>query len=280
MHILTYRSYYYISSEYSVFTLKKHSITPALSCIEAYKESRRVNLIWAVRDASMLVFFLENAKLDERGLNLIFYTGKEELPETIENFNVTAHVKIIRERPDLSILLPNIIEYFERRRNCCASSKTNMNGHCKDKKTPILEDIESGIDIENGSKQNLPQARVLSSTVDALEEFPVKGRRMHIRHSLWNTSCSYHLGDTHNDNGNFDADVHVSTKFGMKEEKLWGKNYQHTETSRQYVKYEMPDENLERWGLMYCGSRNLLLGSLIEESKTLNLPLHEEAFDW
>jgi hypothetical protein len=247
---------------------QKHSITPALSCIEAYKESRRVNLIWAVRDASMLVFFLENAKLDERGLNLVFYTGKEELPETIENFNVTAHVKIIRKRPDLSILLPNIVEYFERRHNSCTSSNTNMNSCCKDKKSPILEDIESGIglsfdhdDDDEQSKQDLRRARLLPSTIAALEESS-KGQGAYKRHSLWKTN---HHNDVHD---------------GMKEAKLWDANYQHTETSRHYVKYDMPDEKLERWGLMYCGSRNPLLDSLVKESKTLNIPLHEEAFDW
>ena len=89
-------------------------ITPALSAIENYRESRRCNLIWSVRDASILVFFLENAKLDEKALNLIFYTGKDPLPDTIENYNLSnAHVEIIKGRANISCLIPNIINYFE-----------------------------------------------------------------------------------------------------------------------------------------------------------------------
>jgi len=89
-------------------------ITPALSAIENYRESRRCNLIWSVRDASMLVFFLENAKLDEKALNLIFYTGKVALPDTIENYNISnTHVEIIKDRANIKCLIPNIINYFE-----------------------------------------------------------------------------------------------------------------------------------------------------------------------
>lgn len=51
-------------------------ITPALSVIRAHKTSRRVNLIWAVRDPAMLEFFLERFELDNHAWNLIFYTGK------------------------------------------------------------------------------------------------------------------------------------------------------------------------------------------------------------
>ena len=99
-------------------------ITPALSVIEAFKQFRRVNLIWAVRDASMLIFFLENAKLDEKGLNLIFYTGKDHLPETITNFNVHAHVKIIKECPSLSYVILNNIEHLDKTHQVNDTDKT------------------------------------------------------------------------------------------------------------------------------------------------------------
>ena len=90
-----------------------------MSAIEAHRDSRRINLIWVVRDASMLVFFLENAKLDEKGLNLIFYTGKESLPDSTgkyhQHFNDGAqHIKIINGRPDLSYVIPNIIEFVDK----------------------------------------------------------------------------------------------------------------------------------------------------------------------
>lgn len=51
-------------------------ITPALSIIQSFKDSCCTNLIWAVRDVSVLEFFLEHMYLDHEGWNLIFYTGK------------------------------------------------------------------------------------------------------------------------------------------------------------------------------------------------------------
>ena len=86
-------------------------ITPALSIIRAHKDSRRTNLIWAVRDVSMLEFFLEHMYLDHDGWNLIFYTGKAPLNPALEELNT--NVRIIKSRPDLSITIPNIIYGIE-----------------------------------------------------------------------------------------------------------------------------------------------------------------------
>ena len=53
-------------------------------------------------------FFLEHMYLDHDGWNLIFYTGKEPLPPgIIEDYN--ANVRVVRGRPQLSSLIPNII---------------------------------------------------------------------------------------------------------------------------------------------------------------------------
>jgi predicted ferric reductase len=252
-------------------------ITPALSCIESYKESRRVNLIWTVRDASMLVFFLENAKLDEKGLNFIFYTGKEELPETIENFNVSAHVKIIHKRPNLSILLPKIIAYFERRNT--NTVPTNTVAVSKDKNSPTLKGVEngSGLSLDDNDKdveQDVSLEQVLAPSTDAALEESVRESSKHRktpgpRHSIWNTNSKHIVLsdeiDTLHDN-----------------DELWDEinKPRPIETSAQFVKTGMSNEKLEHWGFMYCGSRNPLLDSLVKESKTLKIPLHEEAFDW
>jgi hypothetical protein len=227
-----------------------------------------VNLIWTVRDPAMLVFFLENAKLDEKGLNFIFYTGKEELPETIENFNVSAHVKIIHKRPDLSILLPKIIAYFERRNNAVALSKTNI-VQCKDKNSPTLEDVEKGIGLSIELEQDASQERVLPSTDAASEKFSKNPRTPGPRHSVWTTNSKHIV-----------PSLEITTLHDNDE--LWDEDNQPhpIETSAQFVKTGVSHEKLEHWGLMYCGSRNPLLTSLVKQSKTLNIPLHEEAFDW
>jgi len=86
-------------------------ITPALSVIRAHKDSRRINLIWAYRDPSMLEFFLEHLYLDHEGWNLIFYTGKQPLNPVLEELNT--NVKIIKSRPSLPHVIPNIIHGIE-----------------------------------------------------------------------------------------------------------------------------------------------------------------------
>lgn len=86
-------------------------ITPALSVIREMKETRRCNLIWATRDSHMLEFFIKHAEFDDNGWNLVFYTGKEPLLG-IEDVVVTSNgatVYIIRDRPKLNWIIPNII---------------------------------------------------------------------------------------------------------------------------------------------------------------------------
>lgn len=62
----------------------------------------------------MLVFFLKSAKLDPKGFNLIFYTGSEVLPDTIENYNGNVNLTIIRERPNVQHIIPNIIQDIDK----------------------------------------------------------------------------------------------------------------------------------------------------------------------
>jgi len=86
-------------------------ITPALGAINAFKDSRRVNLIWAVRDPEMLEFFLKHLYLDHDGWNLIYYTGKQPLCADLESTNT--NIRIIRGRPKLSSVIPNVVYGIE-----------------------------------------------------------------------------------------------------------------------------------------------------------------------
>lgn len=91
-------------------------ITPAISVIRKHQDTRRSNLIWAVRDPHMLEFFLKHGEFSTRGWNLVFYTGKAPLYIGDSNQVVTengALVHIIRKRPDFPNLVPNIIYSIE-----------------------------------------------------------------------------------------------------------------------------------------------------------------------
>ena len=54
-------------------------ITPALALIKLYSKTRRVNLIWMVREPSLLEFFLNTVEFSNDAFTLIYYTGNEAL---------------------------------------------------------------------------------------------------------------------------------------------------------------------------------------------------------
>ena len=55
----------------------------------------------------MLEFFLERFELDSEAWNLIFYTGREPIMPALDQLHT--NVRIIKSRPDLESILPNII---------------------------------------------------------------------------------------------------------------------------------------------------------------------------
>lgn len=91
-------------------------ITPAISVMRKHKDTRRSNLVWAVRDPHMLEFFIKHGYFSIRGWNLVFYTGKQPLyigdsEEIITGSGAIVH--IIRARPNFADLLPNIMYSIE-----------------------------------------------------------------------------------------------------------------------------------------------------------------------
>lgn len=290
-------------------------ITPAISAIEAYKKNRRVNLVWTCRDASMLVFFLENAKLDTKGFNIIFYTGKDQLPPTIANCNAQdAHLRIVRERPNLHHVIPNIIrtidEFLENKNpeHCnavrLAQNSADMseieNSTCspqifkdvsniqysEEMHACLKDDCNLQNDNENrASKQDihsmasstdgccpskLKEKQAVNSTrrvsvatfgVYAKAEQEERNKRL----STWTTLLD-------------EEEIRVSS-FESAIPKSQLRVWEEDKSSKDYIK-SMPSSSLKRWGFLYCGGRNPVLGSLIKESKDLGIPLHEEAFDW
>uniref|UniRef100_A0A7S2HFP6 Calmodulin n=1 Tax=Octactis speculum TaxID=3111310 RepID=A0A7S2HFP6_9STRA len=87
-------------------------ITPALSCLSALGGSRRTNLIWICRDPSLIEFFVPVVTWPESGWALIYYTGKNPL-ELPSDFQMPGNAKIIRGRPQLNFLIPELINSIE-----------------------------------------------------------------------------------------------------------------------------------------------------------------------
>ena len=126
-------------------------ITPAMSIITTYKETRRANLIWVCRDASLLEFYLDKCRFDDDGWTLVFYTGKRKLQ--LPN-QLAPTVLIFHGRPDLPHIVREIIVGVE-----------SGNGLPED----LLVDAEAledaSITHNNGGWQSLPVAARIQALV-------------------------------------------------------------------------------------------------------------------
>jgi predicted ferric reductase/Ca2+-binding EF-hand superfamily protein len=85
-------------------------ITPAVACLQNYKEERQCNLIWCCRDAALVQFYVHNIEFDDDGFTLIYYTGKTPLQIDID---IPDNMRIMQRRPKLVDEIPAIIESVE-----------------------------------------------------------------------------------------------------------------------------------------------------------------------
>ena len=135
-------------------------ITPALSVIRAHKDSRRCNLIWVVREAEMLEFFLERFELDHEGWNLVFYTGLEPLLGPLQQLGAMKNVHIIRGRPDLQNIIPNIIFGIESGNGL---PEKCMLSH-KDTVVELLAERLQQLDVQASSSRNNEPGSLMTMT--------------------------------------------------------------------------------------------------------------------
>jgi ferric-chelate reductase len=343
-------------------------ITPALSAVEAFRDSRRINLIWAVREADMLVFFLKNAKLDHKGFNLIFYTGKDPLPSTIENHNSNANLQIIRQRPNISGLIPNIIRYIDQHgksehEEAIPDKKELALALVKEQSDRIL--VRDGavslsvrdrvaeltdyaaelgyslielvgpldtVDEARGSKKAKKSTRKTVQLPDGTNDLEsietvrkAKGKGSHSTVVLDPDVADPGISTPYIDRDNQAADLIMAKINGFNQRaseilrqydaqcdcpadhivyphhrhSIWRTNnfckmvddsraepaarrpniWESDPAARLHVK-RMALDDLETYGLMYCGGRSPLLEAVQKEAKDLNVVLHQEAFDW
>ena len=233
-------------------------ITPALSVIRAHKDSRRINLFWAVRDHHLLEFFLRHLYLDHQGWNLIFYTGKKKLQRSSIHVLASTNVCIIEGRPKLNEVIPNIIygiesglglpeRYSEEHRVEIFSILVDRflaseNGSVRD----VAEDISgpaSGLSPEMPSQELDTLAPCRGLTPD-----PVL-RRSVSTSNLDNIEMGFHPWRCHED-------------------------------AKEYVKSLDRKLILSAWGIFYCGGAKPVLKDLRKISDEFGIRLHVESFAW
>ena len=90
-------------------------ITPAIALIVGEQSStKRIHLIWACRDASLIEFYLKNVRFDETAWTLIYYTGKR--PLVLDEHDETAlppTVLVFHQRPNLERVIADIVVGIE-----------------------------------------------------------------------------------------------------------------------------------------------------------------------
>lgn len=226
-------------------------ITPALSVIRAHKDSRRINLIWTVRDRHLLEFFLRHLYLDHDGWNLIFYTGKEALPADVEIFSNT-NVCIIMGRPKLRQLVPNIIY-----------------------------GIESGM--------GLPERYVPEVKQRAADMLAGLNESVHSRAVEEIALQASEQGFTIADRETFQNELQKSSKGPRKQKSaailrhLHG-NFRpwefHAKANSYVKKFSREDPAITSWGLLYCGNAKPLEAEVKRMSDKYRISLHIESFGW
>lgn len=141
-------------------------ITPAVSVMRAHKDTRRTNLVWAVRDPHMFEFFIRRAEFSVRGWNLVFYTGKEPTAFDTESEVITstgARVHIIRSRPDFRNLIPSLIYSIE-------SGISVPESYVPDSKIEALNFLKNRLqDLDQDySLNNRDKVRILASEAESM----------------------------------------------------------------------------------------------------------------
>jgi predicted ferric reductase len=217
-------------------------ITPALSVIRAHKDSRRINLIWTVRDRHLLEFFLRHLYLDHDGWNLIFYTGKEELQENADIFTNT-NVCIILGRPKLAKLIPNIIYGIESGWGLPEHHMAQTLAHCVEEEASIHTQVQEGI-----------------SDMDSKREFEIR--------DIEACQKQFTLAPPRESDAILD---HLD--FGFKPWECHPK-------AHSYVKKLSQEDVMATWGIMYCGGAKVLENELKKISGTYHVGLHIESFGW
>lgn len=259
-------------------------ITPALSVIEAHKESRTIFLVWATRDPTLVEFFLRNYHyLDHKfGFNYIYYTGKTPLDPTLLE-GLASNVKLIYSRPNLESIIPNIIhasessdtkskDAFQKCSKCEVIQRLMKKSKEFDVITEVsplsdeekLEELtaiaeDSGHDISELSSHFQDAAIACPFTPPTTKKATRRGSRV----------APMPLPP--------DA---VDPSMTLKRIRKYADTWRPTlHASRSIKKMEHKASLLSRWGVMYCG-KGTLKSTLKKISKEYEIDLHYESFSW
>jgi ferric-chelate reductase len=240
-------------------------ITPAISVIRAHKDSRRINLIWIVRDRHLLEFFLRHLYLDHQGWNLIFYTGTDRDFGSHIDICTNTNVCIIQGRPNLHQLIPNVIYGIESRRGL----PERYNPDAMMAASEVLADrlcIPEG----DASLSSLHVEHVAAYASELGFNLPTRELAQTMASSDFRSS----------------SDPFVSQQRRRTSQAIMGhlslgfRPWERQEGASAYVKRLDRKLVMSTWGLLYCGGAKRLEADLKKISDEYQLPIHIESFAW
>jgi len=264
-------------------------ITPALSVIRAHRESRRINLVWVVRDVSMLEFFKDHLYLNNDGWILIFYTGKQPLSLALENSN--SNIKIIKQRPDLYQVVPNIIYGIESGVGVPEKQTPAEKQHVKEVLANKLNELEELGLTEDEIIEELTslahQNGFLLSNIFQDDSCPGKSILQVIKENFTNDDkqiTAYgNKGPELRQRPNTKDYQRLQQRQIRKQASLIDAGYhpwEPQENVAEFVKTLDKKSVKKTWGLLYCGGSKPLENTLREISAEFRIALYPESFNW
>ena len=272
-------------------------ITPALSVIKSLADHRRMNLIWIVRDASLLEFMIDyGIRFDEDAHTLIFYTGSREL---VFRRALPYNVLLLKGRPDLDDLIVSLIRASQEKNVLDLSKYEMLHEHV---------DIEAASTLEHHFYSEITR---LLLTYSVEELFNAAVRRSHLNsrsvcfEGLRELMNSIFIRKFSDDQlkllfDQADADGSGAIHFAEFEafiERLQESAATHNNDFNKRVLQRketcsisvvpVMDESKsinglrgDHWRLMYCGGSPQVVDVLKEISSEHRIPLSIESFEW
>ena len=240
---------------------------------------------------------MDHLWLNNDGWILIFYTGKEALSPAVENAKLNSNIKLIKSRPDLDMIIPNIIFGIETGKGVPEAAVPSEKLQVRELIAKKVWELEGEGLLEDEIVEELTflaheKGFLLSSLVDERAEDRNKNLLQVIKEqfAIYNNSArngnyippelasasQSHQGlhKRHNNNKKLTR-YQRSTSMAV-QSRPWEKQ----PAAEDFVSALDKKRVLNTWGVLYCGGSKSVESKLRKISNKYDLELHTETFAW
>jgi hypothetical protein len=247
----------------------------------------------------VLEFFMDHLWLNNDGWILIFYTGKEELSRAVLNSKFNANIKLIKTRPVLEKIIPNIIYGIETGKGvpeaAVPTEKVQVRGMIARKVWELEgEGFSEDEIIEELTFLAHEKGFLLSSLVDERGEDKDKSLLQVVKEqfSVYDNSSRY--GDYIPPELSASQSCEGLLHQRHQHRNLMAKRYTQLNASKTVQCHPWEEQPaaehfvlaldkkriLKTWGVMYCGGSKSVENKLRKITNKYDLELHTETFAW